>query len=121
MKLITDRPDLPKLPPAPRAEATPSTDKVLREVREARASDAARGSGPRKPYNNSMATSPATPEPDLHSALMSVGEQMMQYHDKPASLATVGHALKQVALKIKPPEIGADTSGLFSTPGPERV
>jgi hypothetical protein len=66
---------------------------------------------------------------------MSVGDQMLQYHDKPASLATVGHALKQVALKIAPkepdigpsagpksaPEIGADTSRLFGTPSAERV
>jgi hypothetical protein len=65
--------------------------------------------------------------PDIHSALTSVGDHLMQYHHKPASLATVGHALKQVAMKIKPdigrsaapkrvtaPEIGErDTSGLF--------
>src|SRR5712691_6390826 len=74
----------------------------------------------------------ATPEttsaatPDLHSALLDVGDSLMKYYDKPASLASIGHSLKQVALKIAPsppdigrspeptggPEIGSDTSGL---------
>jgi hypothetical protein len=126
-----------------RGEPTPSEDKILASVKAAKQSDVAKGTGPRvtrKPYNDEMATSPATPETnatgDLHKALMSVGDQM-PYHDKPASLATVGHALKQVALKIAPsapdigrsqapepvtkPEIGErDTSGLFGTPSPDR-
>jgi hypothetical protein len=122
-----------------RAQAVPSTDKVLRvktpksyygaSVDDHIAKAAAAGAGAATPETNATG--------DLHKALMSVGDQMLQYHDKPASLATVGHALKQVALKIAPsapdigrsqapepvtkPEIGErDTSRLFGTPSPDR-
>src|SRR5258707_328495 len=96
-----------------------STDKILSDVREAKAFDIRRGTGPRrntpKPSHEtpSMDVSPdAEPAPatsdNLHSALMSVGDSLMKYHDKPASLASIGHSLKQVALKIAPsaPDIG---------------
>jgi hypothetical protein len=112
-----------------RAMPTPPEDKILATVKAPAATDRAKGFRP-KP-NNSMATSPPAVDAtgELHSALTSVGDQLMRYHDKPASLATVGHALKQVALKIAPsapdigpspepqgaPEIGKDTSGLFGT------
>jgi hypothetical protein len=125
-----------------RARPTPPSYKVVDQMaksdeRAARLDSKvkrfARSEPERKPYNTSMATSPVeAPEStgDLHAAFVSVGDQMLQYHDKPASLATVGHAFKQVAMKIKPeepnigpsvapkrvsaPEIGErDTSGLF--------
>jgi hypothetical protein len=107
----------------------PQPDRLAAIATEAKQSDITKGTGPRKPYAS------ASPDvaPDLHSALTSVGDQMLKYHDKPASLATVGHALKSVAGLIKPeasdigqsvgppeaatvPEIGKDTSGLFGTP-----
>lgn len=75
--------------------------------------------------------------PGLHEALHRVGTELMKGGPEPASLGSIGFAFRHVAAQIKPqapdigrsvapkapstPEIGPDTSGLFGTPGPERV
>src|ERR1700730_4498627 len=109
-----------------RAQMQRPPHKVLDDVRAAKAADMAKGTAP---------ASDVLPEPepasggDLASALHSVGDILMQHPDKPASLATIGHSLKQVATAIAPappnigsapmpkpemaPEIGPDTSKLF--------
>jgi hypothetical protein len=72
-----------------------------------------------KPYNDAPdVAAQSDVAPGLHAALMSVGDQMLAHHDKVASLATVGHALKQVALKIKPsePDIGSGSGSVSGTP-----
>jgi hypothetical protein len=110
-----------------RARPTPPSYKVIGEMersdeRAARADAKVkrfiRSTPSRKPYHEALdgpAPPPeATPKStgDLHKALMSVADQMLQYHDKPASLATVGTAFKKLAEKIKPralkPEAGND-------------
>jgi hypothetical protein len=125
-----------------RAHSTPPSYKVVDEMSrsderaarlDAKVKTFARSQPSRKPYTDTPALDveqSAKPTPDLHSAFMSVADSLIKHPDKIASLQTVGHAFKQVALKIKPqapdigrsvapkrvsaPEIGErDTSGLF--------
>jgi hypothetical protein len=58
--------------------------------------------------NNSMARSSATPESSLapehnalHSALREVGDQLLEYGHRPATMAHVAHGFHSLARKLK--------------------
>jgi hypothetical protein len=120
-----------------RARPTPSTPKIigdiergderklLRDVKAAKASDAAKGTGPRRNSPKSFHDVPGPDlapdvetksdvetKPDLHSALMDVADKLMDGpHDRPATLGHLAWALHSVAAKIKPkstPEMEPD-------------
>jgi hypothetical protein len=142
MKLIRTPPEFPKGPEPIRAKPTPQgSDAILRTAKEAAASDRAKGTKPHgpKPYDEPATVSHDTVEPDstgapatpdIHSAISSafheVGTALLQSHNEPATMATIGFAFRHVADKLRTPEggpsspEGSSTGGLFSTPAPEQ-
>ena len=126
-----------------RATPTPPTDKIVASVKSPRShysatvDDHIAKTSTRTPETGAAPEQTSKATPELHSALHEIGTSLIQGGDQPASMASIGFAFRHAASMVKPkapdigpspapksevaPEIGADTSGLFGTPSPERA